>query len=149
MNRKLSFIAGVLACAYVALSAQSLPAGVQKGPSMGGITEYDFPNGLKVLLYPDQANPKVTINVTYLVGSRHEGYGETGMAHLLEHLDFIETTTGRQIKDEITAHATNWNGTTSEDRTNYYETFLASDANLKWALSLETDRMANVKFSKA
>ena len=77
---------------------------------MGGITEYDYSNGLKVLLYPDAANPEVTINVTYLVGSRHEGYGETGMAHLLEHLDFIETTNGRQIKNEITAHATNWNG---------------------------------------
>ena len=78
MNRKLSFIVGVFACAYVALSAQALPPGVQKGPSMGGITQYHFPNGLKVLLYPDAAEPKVTFNVTYLVGSRHEGYGETG-----------------------------------------------------------------------
>jgi zinc protease len=115
---------------------------------MGGITEYDYPNGLKVLLYPDAAEPKITINVTYLVGSRFEGYGETGMAHLLEHLDFIETTNGRQIKDEITAHASNWNGTTSEDRTNYYETVNATDDNLKWALGLEADRMVNVKFSK-
>jgi zinc protease len=115
---------------------------------MGGITEYDFPNGLKVLLYPDAAEPKITVNVTYLVGSRFEGYGETGMAHLLEHLDFIETTNGRHIKDEITAHTSSWNGTTSEDRTNYYETFTASDENLKWALSLETDRMVNIKFNK-
>src|SRR5579864_7098644 len=88
----------------IALS-QTLPQGVQKKASMGGITEYDFPNGLKVLLYPDPALPEITVNVTYLVGSRHEGYGETGMAHLLEHLDFIETTNGRQIKNEITAHA--------------------------------------------
>lgn len=115
---------------------------------MGGITEYDYPNGLKVLLYPDLASPQVTINVTYLVGSRHEGYGETGMAHLLEHLDFIETTNGRQIKNEITAHATNWNGTTSSDRTNYYETVPATDDNLKWALGLEADRMVNVKFTQ-
>src|SRR6202041_2536368 len=64
--------------------AQTLPTGVRKMASMGGITEYDYPNGLKVLLYPDPANPEVTINVTHLVGSRHEGYGETGMAHLLE-----------------------------------------------------------------
>src|ERR1700690_3962942 len=103
-----------VALAFIA-QAQTLPPGVQKKASMGGITEYDFPNGLKVLLYPNPANPEITVNVTYLVGSRHEGYGETGMAHLLEHLDFIETTNGRQIKDELTAHGANWNGTTSED----------------------------------
>ena len=110
---------------------QTLPPGVQKKASVGGITEYDYPNGLRVLLYPDPANPKVTVNVTYLVGSRHEGYGETGMAHLLEHMDFIETTNGRQIKNEIVAHGANWNGTTSYDRTNYYETVTATDDNLQ------------------
>src|SRR3954463_3461878 len=130
------------------LFAQTLPTGVEKKTSMGGITEYQYPNGLRVLLYPDAANPKITVNITYLVGSRHEGYGETGMAHLLEHLDFIETTNGRDIKREITEHANPWNGTTSNDRTNYYETFLASDDNLKWALSLEADRMVKVKFTK-
>ena len=82
------------------LSAQTLP-GVHKMTSMGGITQNDHPNRLKVLLYPDAAEPKITVNVTYLVGSRHEGYGETGMAHLLEHMDFIETTNGRHIKDEL------------------------------------------------
>jgi len=61
--------------------AQSLPTGVVKKASLGGITEYQYPNGLRVLLYPNPANPKVTINVTYLVGSRHEGYGETGELH--------------------------------------------------------------------
>jgi len=103
---------------------------------------------LRVLLYPDQADPKITVNVTYLVGSRHEGYGETGMAHLLEHMNFIETTNGRRIKDELVSRGASWNGTTSDDRTNYYETFTASDDNLRWALGLETDRMANVKFTK-
>ena len=80
-----------------------VPAGIKKVASMGGITEYDYPNGLKVLLYPDQSEPKFTVNVTYLVGSRHEGYGESGMAHLLEHMNFIETRNGRKIKDEIAA----------------------------------------------
>src|SRR5436190_15101812 len=112
---------------------QVLPQGVRQMASMGGITEYDFPNGLKVLLYPDASQPKITVNVTYLVGSRHEGYGETGMAHLLEHMNFIESTTGRKFKDELEAHGANWNGTTSEDRTNYYETVTANDANLRWA----------------
>ena len=129
-------------------SAQRLPAGVQKNASMGGITEYQFPNGLRVLLYPDPANPKVTINMTYLVGSRHEGYGETGMAHLLEHMNFIQTTNGRQIKNEIVGHGAVWNGTTSFDRTNYYETVTATDENLQWALGLEADRMVNVKMAK-
>ncbi len=145
-TRTLSAVPILLTLAFVGFS-QTLPTGVDRRASIGGITEYDFPNGLKVLLYPDQANPKVTINVTYLVGSRHEGYGETGMAHLLEHLDFIETTNGRQIKNEIVNRGAAWNGTTSYDRTNYFETVTATDDNLKWALGLETDRMRKVKFT--
>ena len=144
MHNRLLVAALLGVCAF----AQSLPPGVEKKASMGGITEYDYPNGLRVLLYPDAAEPKITVNVTYLVGSRHEGYGETGMAHLLEHLDFIQTTNGRDIKKEITDRAGNWNGTTSYDRTNYYETFVANDDNLKWALGLEADRMVNVKFTQ-
>ncbi len=147
MSRNTFLLPAIVLFAFSAV-AQTLPSGVQKMASVGGITEYDYPNGLKVLLYPDPANPKVTINMVYLVGSRHEGYGETGMAHLLEHLDFIETTNGRQIKNEIVAHGANWNGTTSYDRTNYYETVTATDDNLKWALGLEADRMIHVKFTK-
>ncbi len=71
------------------------------------------------------------------------------MAHLLEHMNFIETMSGRKIKDELVARGASWNGTTSDDRTNYFETFTATDDNLRWALSLETDRMVNVKFTKA
>src|SRR5262249_40056793 len=84
--------------------AQTLPPGIQKGASVEGITEYTFPNGLHVLLFPDQSKPKVTVNITYLVGSRHEGYGETGMAHLLEHLMFLQTKTRTNIKQELTDH---------------------------------------------
>src|SRR5882724_9014557 len=148
MIRKVAVATAILAFALVAF-AQTLPRGVQKMSSMGGITEYDFSNGLRVLLYPDAAQPKITVNVTYLVGSRHEGYGETGMAHLLEHMNFIQTTNGREIKKEIVDHGAQWNGTTSYDRTNYYETFPASEPNLKWALGLEADRMVNVKMDKA
>ena len=146
--RFLSVIPAIALMLGISGFAQSLPPGVEKRASVGGITEYSFPNGLRVLLYPDDANPKVTVNVTYLVGSRHEGYGETGMAHLLEHMDFIETTNGRQIKNEIVSKGASWNGTTSFDRTNYYETVPATDDNLKWALGLEADRMVNVKFTK-
>jgi zinc protease len=144
----LPVVAAICMIAPALTFAQNLPAGVEKKSSVGGITEYSYPNGLRVLLYPDPANPNVTINVTYLVGSRHEGYGETGMAHLLEHMDFIETTNGRQIKNEIVNHGAAWNGTTSYDRTNYFETVTATDENLKWALGLEADRMRKVKFTK-
>src|SRR4051794_36832876 len=75
--------------AFVALAAAAaLPAGVTQGPSIEGITEYRLANGLTVLLFPDASQPKTTVNVTYRVGSAYENYGETGMAHLLEHLVF-------------------------------------------------------------
>src|SRR5579859_7762437 len=99
---KFAFI--LVSAIILAAQAQTLPPGVEKKASMGGITEYDFPNGLRVLLYPDASNPKITVNMTILVGSRHEGYGETGMAHLLEHMNFILATTGRDIKRELTSH---------------------------------------------
>src|ERR1019366_10214508 len=56
-----------------------------------GISEYSLDNGLRLLLYPDNSQSKVTVNLTVLVGSRLEGYGETGMAHLLEHMVFKGT----------------------------------------------------------
>src|SRR5437764_939945 len=133
----------------VSLFSQPLPNGVQKGAAVEGITKFGFPNGLRVLLFPDPSNPKVTVNMTYLVGSRHEGYGETGMAHLLEHMLFIQTTTGRSIKKELTGHGASWNGSTSSDRTNYYETVTATDGNLRWALGLEADRMVSSRMDKA
>ena len=87
--------------------------------------------------------------MTYLVGSRFEGYGETGMAHLLEHLNFIRSTHDRDIKKELTDHGAQWNGTTDYDRTNYFETVTASDDNLRWALGLEAERMVNMRMEKA
>ena len=128
--------------------SQTLPNGVRKVTAAEGITEYAFPNGLRVLLFPDESKPKVTVNVTYLVGSRHEGYGETGMAHLLEHLMFRETGTRTDIKKELTDHGAVMNGTTSWDRTNYFETVNATDENLRWAIQLEADRMVNTHIDK-
>ena len=86
----------------VAAFSQTLPRGVQKVTSVEGVTEYAFPNGLHVLLFPDNSKPKITVNVVYLVGSRNEGYGETGMAHLLEHMVFKSTKSGREIFKELT-----------------------------------------------
>ena len=128
---------------------QMLPTGVRKASTVEGVTEYDFPNGLRALLFPDPSKPKITVNVTYLVGSRHEDYGETGMAHLLEHLLFKSTPSRPDLKKELTDHGAEWNGSTSNDRTNYFEIFNASDDNLKWALALEADRMVNARIEKA
>jgi zinc protease len=129
--------------------AQSLPNGVQKITSIEGITEYSFPNGLHVLLFPDDSQPKITVNVTYRVGSRNEGYGETGMAHLLEHMVFKKSKDGRELFKELTDRAGGFfNGTTSYDQTIYFESFTASDENLHWALDLEKDRMVNMTMLK-
>lgn len=144
---------GLLAAAWFASSltlssaqdnkSAALPEGITKGASVEGITEYNLKNGMKVLLFPDPSKPTVTVNITYLVGSRHEGLGETGMAHLLEHMVFKGSTKHPNIPQELTSHGARPNGTTWLDRTNYFETFAATDENLKWALDLESDRMVN------
>ena len=125
----------------------ALPAPV-KITSVEGITEYKLANGLRVLMFPDQSKQTITVNITYLVGSKHENYGETGMAHLLEHLVFKGTPNHPNIPQELTEHGARPNGTTWVDRTNYFETFAASEENLKWALDLEADRMVNSFISK-
>ena len=127
-------------------SAQTANAAFDVGPSVEGITEYTLKaNGLRVLLFPDAANPKVTVNITYLVGSRHEGYGETGMAHLLEHMLFKATPKFPKLWQEMSNRGFITNGTTWLDRTNYFESFAATDDNLKWALEMEAERMVNSK----
>ncbi|WP_435353478.1 M16 family metallopeptidase [Emticicia sp. SJ17W-69] len=114
-----------------------------KVTSVEGITEYVLGNGLRVLLFPDPSKQTATVNITYLVGSRHEGYGETGMAHLLEHMVFKGSTKHLDIPKELSDHGARPNGTTWLDRTNYFETFAATEENLRWALDLESDRMVN------
>jgi zinc protease len=121
----------------------ALPEGVTKGQDIQGVQEYVLKNGLTVLLAPDPGKATITVNITYKVGSRHENYGETGMAHLLEHLMFKGTPKHPKIADGLTSHGMRPNGTTWYDRTNYFETFSASKENLDWALEMEADRMVN------
>jgi zinc protease len=148
-SRKILAIFVFLLLAVAGAMAQTLPSGVQKVTSVEGITEYAFPNGLHVLLFPDSSQPKITVNVTYRVGSRNEGYGETGMAHLLEHMVFKTSKSGRELFKELSDRAGGFfNGTTNYDQTMYFESFTASDENLRWALDLETDRMANMTMLK-
>lgn len=110
-----------------------------------GIKEYELSNGLRVLLLPDASQTNIAVNITYKVGSRHEGLGETGMAHLLEHMLFKQCKKFVDIKKAIADKGAQANGTTWYDRTNYYEILSASDENLRWAIDMEADRMVNSK----
>ncbi len=125
-----------------------LPRGVERFTSVEGLTEYRLANGLRVFSFPDQSKQTITVNVTYLVGSRHENYGETGMAHLLEHLMYKGSKNHPNIPQELTEHGTRPNGSTLFDRTNYFETFTSTDANLDWAIKMEADRMVNSFIAK-
>ncbi len=131
-----------------AKKSSAAPSKLVPVTSVEGITEYRLPSGLEVLLFPDPTKPTVTVNVTYRVGSRNESYGETGMAHLLEHLMFKGTPEHSNIYGEITSRGARSNASTWFDRTNYFETFDASDVNLKWALEMEADRMVHSLISK-
>ncbi len=131
----------------VLLFASSLLAAdsgrIQHVTTVEGISEYRLDNGLRVLLMPDQSRSTATINITYFVGSKHESYGETGMAHLLEHMLFYGTPDHQDIKAEISERGGFANGTTWYERTNYFQTLPAGEENLEWAIRMEADRMVN------
>ncbi len=121
----------------------TLPPGMVKVQTVEDITEYRLTNGLKVLLAPDPSNDRVHVNLSYMVGSRHEGYGEGGMAHLLEHMIFKGTPTTADPKSEFRKRGFTYNGTTNHDRTDYFATFAASQESLDWYLGWQADAMLN------
>lgn len=123
----------------------SLPQAVV---TVEGITEYRLPNGLKIVLYPDLSKPTATVNMTYLVGSRQENYGETGMAHLLEHLLFKGSKNFPNPTAEFTKRGFRMNGSTWLDRTNYFVFFTATDDNMEWAIAWQADAMVNSFISR-
>ncbi len=135
-----SLLAGAPAWAEAPVPA---PAGVAAGPCVEGICEYTLGNGLRVLLFPDASRPTVTLNLVYGVGSLQENYGETGMAHLLEHLLFKGTPSHRDIPGEMKKRGIGYNAQTSLDRTNYHASFPANPDTLDWLLGLEADRMVH------
>jgi len=126
----------------------ALPAGASEVTSVEGITEYRLANGLQVLLVPDASKPTTTVNLTIHAGSRQEDYGETGMAHLLEHLLFRGTPTTRDVWAEFTRRGLRANGSTWLDRTNYFASFTANDDNLAWYLGWLADAMVNSFISR-
>ena len=139
-----SIVFSVLAACVAAPSmAQPLPPEIKSVTSVEGIDEYRLPNGLQVLLVPDDSKPTTTVNITYRVGSRHENYGETGMAHLLEHMLFKGTPKNEKVWDSFQKRGLAANGSTSYDRTNYFASFSANDDNLQWYLGWLADAMVN------
>ncbi|MBC3873915.1 M16 family metallopeptidase [Undibacterium flavidum] len=132
----------------------AIAKGITKVTSVEGITEYQLANGLRVILFPDASKPTITTNIIYMVGSRHENYGETGMAHLLEHLLFKPSANfglkkGTKSPVEIlNSTGADFNGTTWYDRTNYYATFPANQDNLKQMLAMEADRMVHASINQ-
>ena len=136
---------GALLCPHL---VYALPSGVKEITQVEGVTEYELNNGLKVLFAPDASRPNTTVNMTYLVGSRHENYGQTGMAHLLEHMLFRGTPTLPNALGEFSKRGLAANGTTSVDRTNYYATFAANADTLNWYLDWQADVMVNATIAK-
>src|SRR6185295_3182019 len=135
---KTRFIGLLLLLAAFAGFAADTP---RKVVSIEGVTEYRLANGLRILTVPDPGASTVGVHLTYFVGSRHESYGEKGMAHLLEHLLFKGTPRLGDIKAALSKRGARYNGTTSNDRTTYFETLPAAGDNLDWALEMEADRM--------
>ncbi len=121
----------------------AVPTSPAKVTSVEGITEYRLPNGFRALFLPDASKPQVHVHCTVLVGSRHEGYGEAGMAHLLEHMLCKGTARHPDIMKALRERGARFNASTGPDRTNYYETLPASDDNLEFAIRLEADRLVN------
>jgi len=138
-----------LAAIYVLVTSFN-PAALAAEPrpirSLEGITEYELDNGLQVLICPDPYTPTITVNMTYRVGSRHEGAGEAGMAHMLEHLLIGRTEDFPSLREALDRTGAEYNGSTWYDRTNFFETLMASEENLDLALHVEAERMVNADF---
>ena len=110
--------------------------------------QFTLPNGLRVIYSEDRSTPIVTVNLWYEVGSRNERPGRSGFAHLFEHMMFqgsahVKKTEHNQLLERAGA---DFNGSTAEDRTNYYETVPSNRLNL--ALWLEADRMRSLAITE-
>lgn len=142
--------AGLAGRAHAAPPAEAvaLPPGVQQVVMIQGVTEYRLDNGLTVLLAPDGSRAQTTVNMSYRVGSRNEGPGETGMAHLLEHLLFRGSPEHPDALAEFSRRGLAANGSTTTDLTNFYATFASDPDTLRWYLSWQADAMLNARISR-
>src|SRR6516162_7749815 len=120
-------VVGLLVLGVFSAQSAETSTAPKKITTVEGITEHQLDNGLRILLCPDPSTSNLTVNLTVLVGSRHEGYGETGVAHLLEHMVFKGTPLHPDVPKALRDHGARFNGTTNVDRTNYFETMPATD----------------------
>ncbi len=145
--------AALLALALTAALGGSLAPGVAKAQSAKAAAkttvdipydEFTLPNGLRVIVHTDRKAPIVAVNIWYHVGSKDEPAGRTGFAHLFEHLMFngSENAPGEFFEPFKQVGATNQNGTTNSDRTNYFENVPTTA--LDMALWMESDRMGHL-----
>lgn len=149
MSKNLARMGTALALSFMAAAgAATLPPGVEQGHSVEGVTDYLLPNGLRVVFAPDDSKPSTTVNMTYLVGARQENYGQTGMAHLLEHMLFRGTPSLPNALAEFSRRGLAANGSTTSDRTNYYASFASNPDTLDWYLKWQADAMVNALIKK-
>lgn len=117
--------------------------------SAEGISEYRLANGLQVLLAPDASKPSTHVNMTYRVGAKHENYGEAGLAHLLEHMIFKGTPRHPSPWADFSRLGINANASTGHDRSNYFASFAADEAKLRWLLAWQADAMHNSRIRQS
>jgi zinc protease len=134
----------LIAAATAALSAGTARSAHAQGIPKIPFEKYSLANGLEVILHQDRSVPLVAVEVFYKVGSGDEQKGRTGFAHLFEHVMFMgsENVPVGAFDQWLEAAGANNNGSTSTDRTNYYE-WMPSNA-LPLALWLEADRMGRL-----
>ena len=138
-----------LALALAVLPHRAEARSIREIRQVEGVTEYALPNGFGLLLLPDASKPTTTVNLTYRAGSSQEDYGETGAAHLLEHLLFKASATVPDPKAELTKRGARWNGSTGVDRTNYFASFAADAETLDWTIRWLAESMTQAKLSKS
>lgn len=146
MSRTVKFLAASLLLSATLHTAIAQP--LQEVRRLEGITEYALPNGFSLLLAPDASRPTTTVNLTYRAGSGHEGYGETGAAHLLEHMLFKASAQVPDAWAEMTRRGARFNGSTGVDRTNYFATFNTDPGTLDWMLGWLADAMTQARLQK-
>lgn len=124
-------------------------ADLQLDARAGGISSYRLSNGFKIILIPFPNASNTRIELLVKAGSKVEGYGETGMAHLLEHMLFKGAGRRKSIKADLTRLGATYNGSTTTDRTNYYEVVDADDRKIEELIKLEADRFIRPTFTSS
>lgn len=114
----------------------------------GGIASWTLANGFRIILAPFPSAGSARVELLVKTGSKLEGYGETGMAHLLEHMLFKGAGDRADLKRDLTALGARWNGTTTADRTNYFETVAAEPDKIAAAIRIEADRLLRARFTR-